>query len=129
MKARSGTDAQQLGQDQLADALSTSIAAHVDGVLDAGAVGGALFVWRQRAEADHITPLVGGIDRHDRREGTVAVGDPSLLVFERSWHQVEGGDGVGHFMVVDLTYLLGVAQRRQSQCDRLGPARVHAGRA
>ena len=82
---------EQLVDDQLADALAVAVAAHVDGVLDAGAVRGALLVRRQRRRSRRPRPVRRRIDGHDGGERTIAIGDPLLLLLQRSGHEVERG--------------------------------------
>ena len=84
-------DPQQLVDDQLADALAVAVAAHVDRVLDAGAIGGPLLVRRQRAEADDVAAFVGP-DRWQRLPRTrrcdrrsTAAGRPASGAPGRRW--------------------------------------------
>jgi len=129
MEPRNRRNSQQLDEDELADSPTVAVATHVDRVLDAGAVGGPLLVRRQRPEADDVAAFVGRIDGNDCCECTIAIGDPLLLIGQRSGNQVERRGRVGHLVVVDLADLLGVAQRCQSQSDRRRSALVHEGRA
>jgi hypothetical protein len=86
----------------------------VHGVLDAGAVRRSFLVRRQRPEADH--PVVG-IDGDDRGEGARSCRDPILLVGQRPRHQVEGGHGMQHFVVVDRPDRLGIGERGEAEVD------------
>ncbi len=127
---------QQFLQQQPADAAALAVAAHVDRVLHAGAVGRALLVRRQRAEPDDLAGAafhvdsglranvnvgvnVGvGVNGNDGREGAGSGREPLLLVGQTARHQVEGGGGVHHLVVVDGADLLGIG--RGGESDRSG---------
>ena len=88
-----------------------AVAAHVDRVLDGGAVGGPLLVGRQRGEADDLV----AVDGDDGGEGTGAGGQPRPLVLQRSGHQVEGGRRGLDLEVVDGPDGLGVVEGGQAR--------------
>ena len=73
--------------DQLADALAVAVAAHVDRVLDAGAVGGPLLVRRQRAEADDLAASSAG------STATIAAKAPVRSAIHCCWSASDGARG------------------------------------
>ena len=98
---------------------AVAVAAHVDRVLDAGAVRGALLVRRQRAEPDHRRRLAAspsGSTATIAANAPAARRQPLLLVCQRARHQVERGRGVQHLVVVDRADRLGVGRAWRAGC-------------
>ena len=116
----------EFGEQGSAHAGPSVVAAHVDGVLDGGGVGGSGSIGRKCSETDDLAIELGHHRGH--RPGTGL--EPRLLLGKGTGNEIECDRGSLDLDVVDPTYSLGIIGAGQTQVhDAHRIARERPGRA